>query len=159
MWKESAERRHLLQEIEEFNNEFPVGGSHVEKFRQSRKSVQAKGLYVPIFYVHQQKMNTKKNCSGSKSPYTLSVPMQIQLCLSRGFQRLRGDMSLFFTSVLGNFFFSLIISSIFYNLPADTSSFYSRGALLFYAILMNAFSSVLEVCIMFFIISVIILTG
>ncbi|KAJ3926824.1 MAG: AtrD, ABC-transporter [Lentinula lateritia] len=126
MWKESAERRHLLQEIEEFNNEFPVGGSHVEKFRQSRKSVQAKGL-------------------GSKSPYTLSVPMQIQLCLSRGFQRLRGDMSLFFTSVLGNFFFSLIISSIFYNLPADTSSFYSRGALLFYAILMNAFSSVLEI--------------
>ncbi len=71
--------------------------------------------------------------------------MQVRLCLQRGFQRLHGDMTLFFTAVLGNFIMSLIISSIFYNLPKDTGSFYSRGALLFFAILMNAFSSALEV--------------
>lgn len=63
----------------------------------------------------------------------------------------------------------LIVSSVFYNLPMvsggsasgvqlvcadgfvllrfhqDTSSFYSRGALLFFAILLNAFGSALEV--------------
>lgn len=38
-----------------------------------------------------------------------------------------------------------IISSIFYNLPQDTSSFNSRGTLLFFAILINAFSSILEI--------------
>ncbi|KIK55699.1 hypothetical protein GYMLUDRAFT_248509 [Collybiopsis luxurians FD-317 M1] len=126
VWKESSDRKRLLQEIEQFNQEFPIGGTQLDKFRTSRKSVQAKGL-------------------GSKSPYTISVPMQIKLCLSRGFQRLQGDMSLFFTTVLGNFFFSLIISSIFYNLPSNTGSFYSRGALLFWATLMNALSSVLEI--------------
>jgi hypothetical protein len=35
--------------------------------------------------------------------------------------------------------------SVFYNLPDNTDSFFSRGALLFFAILMNAFASALEV--------------
>lgn len=40
---------------------------------------------------------------------------------------------------------ALIISSVFYNLPSTTSSFYSRGALLFFATLLNAMSSAIEV--------------
>jgi ATP-binding cassette, subfamily G (WHITE), member 2, PDR len=40
---------------------------------------------------------------------------------------------------------ALIIGSVFYNLSFNTGSFYSRGALLFFAILLNAFSSALEV--------------
>lgn len=63
----------------------------------------------------------------------------------RGFQRLRGDMSLTVSALLGNFFISLIIGSVFYDLPNDTSSFYARGVLLFYAVLLSAFSSALEV--------------
>lgn len=74
--------------------------------------------------------------------------MQVRLCLSRGFQRLFGDMSLFFTGLFGNFIMALIIGSVFYNLPENSGSFYSRGVLLFYAVLMNAFSSALEVCCM-----------
>ena len=71
--------------------------------------------------------------------------MQIRLCLNRGFQRLRGDMTIFLTNLIGNTGMALILSSVFYDLPADTSSFYRRGALLFFAVLMNAFSSALEV--------------
>ena len=72
--------------------------------------------------------------------------MQIKMCLARGFDRLRGDLSIFLTTVLGNFFMGLILASMFFNLEADTSSFYSRGALLFYAVLFSAFGSQLEVC-------------
>jgi hypothetical protein len=63
----------------------------------------------------------------------------------RGFQRLRGDASLTTTALIGNFFMSLIIGSVFYDLPQDTSSFFGRGVLLFYAVLLSAFSSALEV--------------
>jgi len=66
--------------------------------------------------------------------------------LIRGFQRLRGDASLTLSALFGNFFISLIIGSVFYDLPQDTSSFFGRGVLLFYAVLLNAFSSALEVC-------------
>jgi len=37
------------------------------------------------------------------------------------------------------------IGSVFYNIPDNTGSFFSRGALLFFAILMNRFASGLEV--------------
>ena len=55
-------------------------------------------------------------------------------------------MSLALTGAIGNSVMALIIGSVFYNLPLNTGSFYSRGALLFFAILLNAFSSNLEVC-------------
>jgi len=54
-------------------------------------------------------------------------------------------MSLFYSALFGNFFLSLILGSVFYNLASDTSSFYSRGVLLFYAVLLAAFASALEV--------------
>jgi ATP-binding cassette subfamily G (WHITE) protein 2 (PDR) len=81
-----------------------------------------------------------------KSPYTLSVAQQIQLCVKRGYQRTFGDMSLFLTGLLGQVIMALIIGSVFYNLPNETGSLYSKGALLFFAILMAAFQSSLEVC-------------
>jgi len=75
--------------------------------------------------------------------------MQIKLCIERGFQRLKGNMTTFLSTIFGNVTISLILGSVFYNLKEDTSTFYSRGALLFFAILMNAFSSALEVSILF----------
>jgi ATP-binding cassette subfamily G (WHITE) protein 2 (PDR) len=40
---------------------------------------------------------------------------------------------------------ALIISSVFYNQDPTTNSFFSRGSLLFYAVLVNAFASFLEI--------------
>jgi ATP-binding cassette, subfamily G (WHITE), member 2, PDR len=71
--------------------------------------------------------------------------MQVKLCVRRGFQRLRGDLSLLLTGMIGNTIMALIIGSVFYNLQDNTASLYSRGALLFFAVLLNAFSSSLEV--------------
>lgn len=71
--------------------------------------------------------------------------MQIKLCLERGYQRLIGDMTLLLTGFIGQVVMALIIGSVFYNLPDETSALYSRGALLFFAILMAAFQSALEV--------------
>jgi ATP-binding cassette, subfamily G (WHITE), member 2, PDR len=73
------------------------------------------------------------------------MPMQVKLCVRRGFQRLRGDLSLLLTGMIGNTIMALIIGSVFYNLQDNTASLYSRGALLFFAVLLNAFSSSLEV--------------
>jgi hypothetical protein len=71
--------------------------------------------------------------------------MQIKLCFDRGIQRLQGDKALFLEVVFGNWILGIILGSIYYNIPSDTSSFYSRGALLFFIILLNALSSSTEV--------------
>ena len=125
-WKESEDRAQLLRDIEAFDEQHPIGPESVAKFQHSRQAEQAK---------HQR----------PRSPYTISIPMQVRLCVGRGFQRLRGDMSLFLSGIIGNTIMALIIGSVFYNLPDNTGSFYSRGALLFFAILLNAFSSALEI--------------
>lgn len=125
-WMKSTERKELLQEVEAYEREYPLGGSHLEQFRTSRAA-------------------EKPKASRAKSPYTITYWMQVKLCTWRGFQRLKGDASMTLTSVIGNTIMSLIISSVFYNLQGDTSSFFSRGALLFFAILLNGFASALEI--------------
>ncbi|KAJ7170618.1 ABC-2 type transporter-domain-containing protein [Mycena crocata] len=126
VWRESEEYIALLEEIAAYNAQYPLGGEALHNFRTSRKLQQSKSI-------------------SSKSPYTISLRAQIALCMERGFQRLRGDLTNFYTTVLGNFFMTLIISSVFYNLDSTTSSFFSRSALLFYAVLINAFASALEI--------------
>ncbi|KAL3473350.1 ABC-2 type transporter-domain-containing protein [Aspergillus californicus] len=125
-WKQSEERKQLLVDIEAFQNEFPVGGAKLEEFNRSRAA-------------------EKTKIARAGSAYTLSYPMQIRLCLYRGFLRLKGDMSMTLATTIGNSIMALIISSVFFDLGPSTSDFFSRGALLFFAILMNAFSSSLEI--------------
>jgi ATP-binding cassette subfamily G (WHITE) protein 2 (PDR) len=125
-WKDSAEHAALMAQIEAYEQKFPIGGEYALKFAESRKAQQAKG-------------------QREKSPYTLSYYQQVQLCLWRGFVRLKADPSITLTQLIANSIMALIISSVFYNLPSTTSSFYLRSALLFFAILMNAFGSALEI--------------
>ncbi|GLA75640.1 hypothetical protein AtubIFM55763_006921 [Aspergillus tubingensis] len=125
-WRASAERRQLLADIEAFQHEFPLGGEKLKEFNRSRAAEKAKR-------------------TRAKSPYTLSYPMQVRLCLRRGFQRLKGDMSMTLAGVIGNSVMALVISSVFYNLGPTTDSFFQRGALIFFAILLNGFASALEI--------------
>jgi ABC-type multidrug transport system ATPase subunit len=125
-WKSSAEYAALQVEIEEYKNEHPLNGPDAEAFRASRREQQARG-------------------QREKSPYTLSYLQQVTLCLWRGWLRLKGDPSITVGSLIGNFIMSLIVGSVFYNLQSITASFYQRGALIFFACLLNAFASALEV--------------
>lgn len=129
-WKNSAQYKALQVEIEEYKQSHPINGPDADAFRASRQAQQAKG-------------------QRAKSPYTLSYTQQIQLCLWRGWRRLTGDPSLTIGSLIGNFAMALIIGSVYYNLSENASSFFQRGSLLFFACLMNAFASSLEVCIPF----------
>ena len=54
-------------------------------------------------------------------------------------------MGLMITGIVFNSVMALVIGSVFYNLPNNTGSLYLRGALIFFAILLAAFASALEV--------------
>lgn len=125
-WKNSVAYRKLQKEIADYDGQYPLDGEALQKFVNSRKAMQSKS-------------------QRAKSPYTMSVVEQVNLCVRRGFQRLKGDASLSTSALIGNFIMALIIGSVFYQMPEDVSSFFSRGALLFFAVLLNAFSSALEI--------------
>ncbi|KAK2777591.1 multidrug resistance protein cdr1 [Colletotrichum kahawae] len=126
VWKGSQLRARLMEEIHSFEEQYPMDGSGVNKFSEVRKA-------------HKQSLTS------SRSPYTISVPMQVWLCMMRGYQRLLGDKLFFFVTVFGNLVISLVLGSIFFDLPSDASSMNSRCILLFFAILFNGVSSALEI--------------
>ncbi|OQE13583.1 hypothetical protein PENFLA_c046G04191 [Penicillium flavigenum] len=126
-WKDSPERKQVLAEIEA--NAAGDGKAKLQEFDRSRAA-------------------DKSKLTRAASEYTLSYPMQICLCLWRGFLRLKADSAMTVATIIGNNSMALIISSIFYDLAYRTDSFYMRGALLFFAIMISAFSSSLEIMIM-----------
>ncbi|KAK8052265.1 hypothetical protein PG993_003650 [Apiospora rasikravindrae] len=125
-WKRSREYAELQQQIQVYKEAHPFGGEDAKDFRALKKTDQNK----------RQRL---------ESPYLMSYPQQVRLCLWRGWRRLIGDPWLTVFQLVANSAMSLIISSLFYNLQETTASFYSRSAVLFVAILMNAFSSALEI--------------
>lgn len=126
-WKKSPQFSALDTEIEQYKVDHPLDGVDALVFRASKEAQQARG-------------------QRRKSPYILSYPQQIKLCLWRGMKRLKGDLSLTIGALVGNLILSLIVGSLFYNLNQTTSSFFQRGSLIFFACLLNALSSMLEVC-------------
>lgn len=160
-WKESKEYAALQEEITAFEQRHPVHSERLEEFTVSRRAQQSKHVYVS-FHFHPVHKVLKPDLSRPTSPYTLSFASQIRLCLRRSWWRLKADPTLTASQIFGNTVMALILASVFFNLrmytchptnyAADgckahtTSSFYQRGALLFFAILLNAFGSALEVC-------------
>ncbi|CAG9936386.1 unnamed protein product [Clonostachys rosea f. rosea IK726] len=126
VWQESALRKSLLQDITTFEEEYPLDGKETEKFLQTRKVQQASWMR-------------------RGSPYTISIIMQIQLCMMRGYQRLVGEMLFPLVTIAGNAAISLLLGSIFYDLPDTADSANNRAVLLFFSILFNGLSSALEI--------------
>lgn len=125
-WQRSENCKALRAEIERYIEDHPINGPDAEAFRALKHSSQDKKEPV-------------------KSPYILSYGQQVRLCLWRGFRRLIGSPGLTIFSLIANSAMALIISSLFYDMQPTTGSFYSRSAILFTAILFNAFSSALEI--------------
>lgn len=124
-WKNSPQYRTLQGEIDEYKTQHPIGGPNAETFRHLKKSHQAKGQRL-------------------ESPYTLTYSQQVQLCMWRGWARFKADPWPAIYVMVGNTMMALIMSSLYYNMPQNTGSFYGRAVVLFMAILFNAFSSILE---------------
>lgn len=125
VWKSSPERAKLLQDIQEYEGKFPLGGKKLEGSRPTEDNQKA-----PTYL--------------SRSPFIISFPDQVSLCIVRGFQRLHGDLISPVSGIIGNCIISIILGSIFYNMPEDTSSFFGRGALLFFTVLLNTFLGAFE---------------
>lgn len=125
-WKNSENYRRLVSEVD------AQLSSNTEASRRQVKEA------------HNAKQSKRTRPS---SPYTVSYGMQVKYLLIRSFQRIRNDMGITLFQVIANSVMALILSSMFYKvmLSNTTSTFYSRGAAMFFAVLFNAFSSLLEI--------------
>ncbi|CAH2353807.1 pleiotropic ABC efflux transporter of multiple drugs [[Candida] railenensis] len=124
-WNNSPERLEVAKEVDEYL--LAVNGKEASShFAQAHRA--------------KQSNNLRRN-----SPMTVSYFMQVKYIIFRNFRRIKGDPSITIFNVVGNTVMGLILSSVFYNLQPNTQSFYSRSAGLFFAVLFNAFASMLEI--------------
>jgi energy-coupling factor transporter ATP-binding protein EcfA2 len=125
-WNQSKEYRHLQEEIALHEETHPMNGEVFKQFKEQKLEGQAK--------------NTRNG-----SPFMISIPMQVKLNIKRAYQRTWNDISSTLTGSVGQAIMALIIGSIFYGTPASTAGFSAKGAVLFFAVLLNALIAITEI--------------
>lgn len=83
--------------------------------------------------------------ASKKSPYLISYPMMAKLAMIRRYQMQMGDIATLAIVTIAAIFQALIIGSVYYPLPLNTSGFFSRGGVMFFAILYNSFTGMAEI--------------
>ncbi|KAF9242291.1 ABC-2 type transporter-domain-containing protein [Melanogaster broomeanus] len=82
-------------------------------------------------------------------PYTISVPMQVCAVMRRKWQIVKGDWVTYAIQIWAQVFQGIIMGSVFFRLPDDTSAYYSRSSALFFALLFNSFTAMAEITSLF----------
>jgi ABC-type multidrug transport system ATPase subunit len=67
-WKKSSQCGTLAKDIAQYRKEYPLGGSAGQDFDETKRLRQAKHVRP-------------------KSPYVISIPMQVRLCVKRAYQQ------------------------------------------------------------------------
>lgn len=127
-WVNSSNYKTLMQQIEEEKNK----DSNLSSLRESHVSKQAKR-------------------ARASSPYTVSYFQQVKYLLIRDWWRLINSFDITFFQIFGNATMAFILGSMFYKVMKknSTATFYSRGASMFFAVLFNSFTSMLEIFSLF----------
>ncbi|KAJ5229183.1 hypothetical protein N7489_009891 [Penicillium chrysogenum] len=125
-WKSSPEYAELQRSMQQYKQKTPLDISEEIKLDEVKRLEQT---------THAR----------PSSPYLLSIPMQIRLCIVRAWQRTRNDIPGLVSSAVAQIVVSLIIGSLFYNIPQTTAGLGQRGSVLFLAVLTNALISLLEI--------------
>ncbi|KAF2159353.1 hypothetical protein M409DRAFT_30231 [Zasmidium cellare ATCC 36951] len=80
-----------------------------------------------------------------KSPLTVSFYTQVKAAVIRQYQLLWGDKTTFFITQGSTVVQAIIVGSLFYNAPDNSSGLFSKGGSLFFAMLYNSLLSMAEV--------------
>ena len=107
LWEQSPEYELLLKDMDEYDRQHPVGQEAIQEFSEAIAS--RKSQHMP-----------------KKSPYTVTVFMQVKGCIVRAYQRMWGDKSTLGATYMSNLVMSLVIGSVFYNTPDTTNGFFSK---------------------------------
>ncbi|KIW21365.1 hypothetical protein PV08_01945 [Exophiala spinifera] len=125
-WVQSPNYKYAQEESKQAAEVNADGKEALDTFRESHKFSQAQ--------------HTRP-----KSPYTISIPMQVRLCTKRAYQRLWNDKASTVAVIFSRITLALVVGSIYYGTPLSTGSFFSKGAVLFFAVLLSALQSIVEI--------------
>ncbi|KAL0960159.1 hypothetical protein HGRIS_011794 [Hohenbuehelia grisea] len=83
------------------------------------------------------------------SAYTISLPMQVRAVMTRRVQILMGNKMASIMNLASFILQGIIVGTVFLHLPDSTAAYFSRGGVLFFALLFSALSSLAEISALF----------
>nr|MCP8717853.1 ABC transporter permease [Asgard group archaeon] len=128
-WKRSPEYTMLINEIDSY-------------------FIECEKLNIKQTY-HESHVARQSNHTRPTSPYTVSFFMQVKYVMQRNFLRMKADPSIPIATILSQLIMGLLLASVFYKLKKDTSTFYFRSGSLYFSLVFNAISSILEILALF----------
>lgn len=125
-WLKSDAFKACQKEIMLYNQEFPSHGHAVQEFHEVHRKEQV------------------RHCL-PRSPYLISIPMQVKECTVRAYQRMAGDRTSTIVYCFAQIMMSPIIGSMFYGTPETSDGLLTRASVIFFAILLNTLVTVLDI--------------
>ena len=123
-WEASQACTNSLREIRD--HDFEVCDSTLQEWKERHQEMQAKHLRP-------------------NSPYVISVPMMISLCSKRAYHRIMNDKISTVTTVIGQILMAIVVGTVYYGHPNNTQGFFHKGAICFFAIVLNGLIALSEV--------------
>lgn len=125
--------------------------SDADLHNQWRKSSYYDDIKRQISNFNGNTRNDSDNINPEDITKTFSIPLrhQIKYCTVRAFQRSLGDKAYMISQLVSVIIQSLVIGSLFYDIPMTTIGSFSRGSLTFFSILFFTFLSLADMPIAF----------
>lgn len=130
LWKDSPQYRKLQKEMQQYAEDFSHVNDELERYEAYHSESKSK---------HQRQ----------RSIYTVDFPTQFTANIKRAFRRFVGDRAYLIATAFSSIFMSLIMGSLFFNVPSSTDGFFSKGGALFFAILYNSLQGMAEITTQF----------
>ena len=118
------------EDIAAYHSEFVGKPERVSHYKQSAKAEHAR--------------RTSK-----KSPFIVSIPMQARALMTRRVQIIRGGLAAQVIQLASFVLQAIIMGTVFLRLDNTTITFFSRGGVLFFALLFAALSTMAEIPALF----------
>lgn len=129
LWKQSDEYQQMLEEVGRFQHQLQED-NRGDELRH---------------FVNRTKMGTGRHRFRKKSPYTTTFLYQLTLVMQREWEIFIGNPPQILFKLIYNIAFAIIVGTLFIQLPHDTSSFFTRGGVLFFSLLFNSLTSMSEI--------------
>lgn len=133
-WQESELGKLSLKQTAEAKAS--VQDHHLEKYRHSARLDAGLG-----------KKDANSKSAKRANPYVISYWMQIKLAMRRRVQLAWGDKPTLIIPLVATIIQGILTGSTFFRIPDSTIGFFSRGGVLFFAILFNAFQAMAEITV------------
>ncbi|KAJ2784514.1 ATP-binding cassette transporter snq2 [Coemansia javaensis] len=128
-WRGSAEYAAVQKSVDAFE----------EQIKEDQRAAELRE------FVDRTKMGTAWSKLRRLSPYTTTILYQLLLLIKREWGLIIGQPARLLYMFTYYVAFAIIGGTLFIRLPHNTSSYFSRGGLLFYTILFNALTSMSEI--------------